>query len=26
MSREKILQCKAMGAEVVLTRSDVGRA
>jgi cystathionine beta-synthase len=25
MAREKILQCKAMGAEVVLTRSDVGR-
>jgi cystathionine beta-synthase len=25
MAREKILHCKAMGAEVVLTRSDVGR-
>jgi cystathionine beta-synthase len=25
MAREKVLQCKAMGAEVVLTRSDVGR-
>src|SRR5207245_7459999 len=25
MAREKILQCKAMGAEVMLTRSDVGR-
>ena len=25
MAREKILQCRAMGAEVVLTRSDVGR-
>jgi cystathionine beta-synthase len=25
MAREKILQCKAMGAEVILTRSDVGR-
>jgi cystathionine beta-synthase len=25
MTREKILHCKAMGAEVVLTRSDVGR-
>src|SRR6201981_3444826 len=25
MAREKILQCKAMGAEVVLARSDVGR-
>ena len=25
MAREKILLCKAMGAEVVLTRSDVGR-
>jgi cysteine synthase len=25
MAREKILQCKAMGAEVALTRSDVGR-
>src|SRR5215471_10447732 len=25
MAREKILQCKAMGAEVVLTRSDVGK-
>jgi cystathionine beta-synthase len=25
MAREKILHCKAMGAEVILTRSDVGR-
>jgi cystathionine beta-synthase len=25
MAREKILHCRAMGAEVVLTRSDVGR-
>jgi cystathionine beta-synthase len=25
MAREKILHCKAMGAEVVLTRSDVGK-
>jgi cystathionine beta-synthase len=25
MAREKILHCKAMGAEVVLARSDVGR-
>ncbi len=25
MAREKILHCQAMGAEVVLTRSDVGR-
>jgi cystathionine beta-synthase len=25
MAREKVLHCKAMGAEVVLTRSDVGR-
>jgi cystathionine beta-synthase len=25
MAREKILHCKALGAEVVLTRSDVGR-
>jgi cystathionine beta-synthase len=25
MAREKILHCKAMGAQVVLTRSDVGR-
>ncbi len=25
IAREKILHCKAMGAEVVLTRSDVGR-
>jgi cystathionine beta-synthase len=25
MAREKILLCKAMGAEVVVTRSDVGR-
>jgi cystathionine beta-synthase len=25
MAREKIFQCKAMGAEVVLTRSDVSR-
>jgi cystathionine beta-synthase len=25
MAREKILQCRAMGAEVVLTRSDVGK-
>ena len=25
MARDKILHCKAMGAEVVLTRSDVGR-
>jgi cystathionine beta-synthase len=25
MAREKILHCKAMGAEVVVTRSDVGR-
>src|SRR6516225_5537701 len=25
MARQKILHCKAMGAEVVLTRSDVGR-
>jgi cystathionine beta-synthase len=25
MAREKILQCRAMGAEVLLTRSDVGR-
>src|ERR1700749_1093433 len=25
MAREKILHCKAMGPEVVLTRSDVGR-
>src|SRR5262245_49569737 len=25
MARERILHCKAMGAEVVLTRSDVGK-
>jgi cystathionine beta-synthase len=25
MAREKILHCRAMGAEVILTRSDVGR-
>jgi cystathionine beta-synthase len=25
MAREKILHCKAMGAEMILTRSDVGR-
>ena len=25
MSREKILHCKALGAEVVITRSDVGK-
>src|ERR1700749_821607 len=25
MAREKVLHCKAMGAEVVVTRSDVGR-
>lgn len=25
MARQKILHCKAMGAEVILTRSDVGR-
>jgi cystathionine beta-synthase len=25
MAREKVLHCKAMGAEVIVTRSDVGR-
>jgi cystathionine beta-synthase len=25
MARQKILHCKAMGAEVIMTRSDVGR-
>jgi cystathionine beta-synthase len=25
MAREKVLHCKAMGADVILTRSDVGR-
>src|SRR6516165_3038572 len=25
MAREKVLHCKAMGAEVIVTRSDIGR-